>query len=202
LFVRSDDAQYNGGTQKFDSLFAGFDMAPSIGSTHGPGALTLYSGAQPMMRFGAHSTFGGVYLGGMIGGGVDGARSVNGMRVFAPSQVYGQKPTFVVEGVSGQTTAALLQIDRDATTSATGANLWRWMRDGTVIYDGTVNDANRMTLAYTEPTSNVTVTTPAKTGTVGVVPAYADQTAATAAGLVAGDNYWNTTTGSLKTILP
>jgi hypothetical protein len=76
------------------------------------------------------------------------------------------------------------------------------MRDGTVIYDGTVNDANRMTLAYTEPTSNVTVTTPAKTGTVGVVPAYADQTAATAAGLVAGDNYWNTTTGSLKTILP
>jgi hypothetical protein len=37
---------------------------------------------------------------------------------------------------------------------------------------------------------------------VGVVPAYVDETAATGAGLVAGDNYWNTTTNSLKTILP
>jgi hypothetical protein len=54
-----------------------------------------------------------------------------------------------------------------------------------------------------EPTtSDMTITTPAKSGTMAVVPAFPNQAAAISAGLGSGDNYWNTTTGSLKTIIP
>jgi hypothetical protein len=37
---------------------------------------------------------------------------------------------------------------------------------------------------------------------MAVVPAFPNQAAAISAGLGSGDNYWNTTTGSLKTIIP
>ena len=113
------------------------------------------------------------------------------------------KNGLIVEGrADSPPDSRLMGIDVNSTDATVGTPLWSWMEDGTLVYEGAVADTHQMTLRYEEPTSAVTITTPAKTGTIGVVPAYPSRAAAMSAGLGAGDNYWNTTTNSLKTILP
>jgi hypothetical protein len=196
----------SGGTYGFSET-AGFGQKPlGGGSGANPGALRLISAGNVVAAFGNNHFSGNAPFGALFGAWSNtdpaDARTSNGWRFLQPVTTYGQKDGLIAEGRAGATNR-LFGVDIAATEAAAGTALWGWFADGRLEYEGT-NFANgfKTTFITAEPTSNVTVTTPVKTGTVGVVPAYADQTAATGAGLAAGDNYWNTTTNSLKTIMP
>lgn len=203
LMIRSTDAPYFGGNQSwyFESglwVRASTDVYPN--------ALSVFSDGQPALTFGHHPSLHAIQG---IAVGIENShqenahRAANGYRFRVPSPVYGMTNGLIVEGrVDSPTNTRLMGIDVNSTDAAVGVPLWNWMEDGTIVHEGAVADANQMTFRYEEPASDVTISTPAKTGTIGVVPAYPSRAAAISAGLTAGDNFWNTTTNSLKTILP
>jgi len=203
LMIRSTDAPFSGGNQSwyFESglwVRASTDLYPN--------ALTVFSDGNAALTFGHHPTnhpIQGLAVGIDKSHTDNAARAGNGYRFRVPWPIYGMKNGLIVEGrTDSPADSRLLGIDVDSTDAAEGAPLWSWMEDGTVVHEGAVSDNSEMTLRYEEPATDVTITTPAKTGTIGVVPAYPSRAAAVSAGLVAGENYWNTTTQSLKTILP
>jgi hypothetical protein len=203
LMIRSTSAPYFSGNQSwlYESglwVRASTDVYPS--------ALSLFSDGQTALTFGHHQSLHALQ-GLAVGIGqshtTNAARAADGYRFRVVSPVYGKKNGLIVEGrTDSPTDTRLLGIDVDSTDQNPGSPLWSWMEDGTVIHEGTTPDNHQMTLRFADPAEDVTITTPAKTGTIGVVPAHASRAAAITAGLTAGDNYWNTTTGSLKTILP
>jgi hypothetical protein len=203
LMIRSTNAQFFGGNQ---SWYWETGIWARAATDLYPNALTLFSDGSPALSFGHHPTLHplqGLAVGVAESHAANAHRAANGYRFRVPWPIYGMKNGLIVEGRDDSPAdSRLLGIDVDSTDSAEGNRLWSWMEDGKVIYEGNIPDTNRTTLLYAEPLSQVTITTPAKTGTIGVVPAFADEAAARGSGLGAGDNYWNTTTGSLKTILP
>lgn len=203
LMIRSTDAPFSGGNQSWNYesglwVRASTDLYPN--------ALTLFSDGNPALTFGHHPTnhpIQGLAVGIDKSHTDNAARAARGYRFRVPWPIYGMKNGLIVEGrADSPPDSRLMGIDVDSTDAAEGAPLWSWMEDGSVIYEGAVSDNSEMTFSHDEPAADVTITTPAKTGTIGVVPAYPTEAAAVGAGLVAGDNYWNTTTQSLKTILP
>ncbi len=203
LMIRSTSAPFNGADQSWlyeSGMFvrAATDVQPS--------ALSLFSDGQTAITFGHQSNLHalqGLAVGIQQSHTTNAARAADGYRFRIVNPVYGVKTGLVVEGRSDSPPdSRLLGIDIDSTDQNPGNPLWSWMEDGTVIYEGASQDPNQMTLRFAEPEADVTITTPAKTGTIAVVPAYASQEEAVGAGLTAGDNYWNTTTSRLKTILP
>lgn len=203
LMIRSSDAPFFGGNQSwyFESglwVRASTDLYPN--------AMTLFSDGNPALTFGHHPTnhpVQGLAMGIANSHAENAARAANGYRFRVPWPIYGMKNGLIVEGrTDSPADSRLMGIDVDSTDAAEGAPLWSWLEDGSVVYEGAVSDNSEMTLRHEEPAGDVTITTPAKSGIIGVVPAYPSRAAAMSAGLVAGDNYWNTTTQSLKTILP
>ena len=203
LMIRSTDAPFFGGNQSwyFESglwVRASTDLYPN--------ALTLFSDGNAALTFGHHPTnhpIQGLAVGIDKSHSDNAARAANGYRFRIPWPIYGMKNGLIVEGrTDSPADSRLLGIDVDSTDAAEGKPLWSWMENGDLIYEGGISDNSEVTLRYDEPTTDVTITTPAKAGTIGVVPAYPTRAAAMSAGLVAGDNYWNSTTQSLKTILP
>ncbi len=203
LMIRSTAAPYNGGNQSWGSesglwVRAATDVYPN--------ALSLISDGSPALTFGHHPAahqIQGLAVGIAESHGANASRAADGYRFRVPWPIYGMKNGLIVEGrADSPPDSRLLGIDVNSTDAAVGTPLWSWMEDGTVGFEGSTADSNQMTLRYEEPTTDVTITTPAKNGTIGVVPAYPSRAAALSAGLAAGDNYWNTTTSSLKTILP
>jgi hypothetical protein len=203
LMIRSTDSLYFAGNQSWDYesglwVRASTDLYPN--------ALSLVSDGNPALTFGHHPSLHpiqGLAVGISNSHTTNAARAANGYRFRIPWPIYGMKNGLIVEGrADSPPDSRLMGIDVDSTDAAEGAPLWSWLEDGSVIYEGAVADNSEMTFRHEEPATDVTITTPAKAGTIGVVPAYPSRQAAIAAGLVAGDNYWNTTTQSLKTILP
>lgn len=203
LMIRSTDAPYFAGDQ---SWYFESGLWVRASTDEYPNALSLVSDGSAALTFGHHPRLHpiqGLAVGIDKSHGVNASRAANGYRFRVPWPVYGMKNGLIVEGrTDSPPDSRLMGIDVNSTDAAVGTPLWSWMEDGTLIHEGAVADANQMTLRYDEPTTDVTITTPAKSGTIGVVPAYPSRAAAISAGLVAGDNYWNTATNSLKTILP
>lgn len=203
LMIRSSDAPYFGGNQSW-YFESGLWVRASTDSY--PNALSLFSDGSTALTFGHHPTnhpIQGLAVGIDKSHADNAARAANGYRFRVPWPIFGMKNGLIVEGrADSPPDSRLMGIDVDSTDAAEGSPLWSWMEDGSVIYEGMVSDHSEMTFRHDEPGTDVTITTPAKTGTIGVVPAYPSRQAAIGAGLVAGDNYWNTTTQSLKTILP
>ena len=202
LMIRSSDAPYFPGNQSwyYESglwVRASTDVYPS--------ALSLFSDGQTALSFGHHPSLHalqGIAVGVANSHTTNAGRAADGYRFRVPTPTYGKRSGLIVEGrADSPQDSRLLGIDVDSTDAAQGAPLWSWMEDGAVIYEGQSADANQMTLRFEEPASDVTLTTPAKTGVIGVVPAYANELAAKASGLGAGDNYWDTTLKRLRTIL-
>ena len=166
--LRPADATYNGGTQTFDRE-SGMHVTSSY-NTSSPNSLTLLSRNVPALTF-AHNP-GGPLQGFAVG--IDASNSTNilrarsGYRLKVPWEVYGVKNGLIVEGRSDSSAdVRLLGLDVDATDAAAGNPLWSWFENGTVVYEGTTNDANEVTFVTGDPTSDVTITTPAnQTGTV------------------------------------
>ncbi len=171
-----------------------------------PNALTLFSDGWNALTFGHHSIHHlpqGWAVGIPQSHTVNAHRAADGYRFRVVNPYYGVKPGLIVEGRhDSPSTTRLLGIDVNSTDAAAGTPLWSWLEDGKVVFEGNTADEHQMTLEFAEPASDITLTTPAKSGTIGVVPPHASEAQARAAGLGPGDNYWNTTTGSLKTILP
>ena len=203
LMIRSTDAPYFAGDQ---SWYFESGLWVRASTDEYPNALSLFSDGSTALTFGHHRRLHpiqGLAVGIDKSHTINAARAANGYRFRLPWPVYGVKNGLIVEGrTDSPSDSRLLGIDVDSTDAAEGNPLWSWMEDGAVVYEGAVSDNHEVTLRCEEPMSDVTITTPAKTGTIGVVPAYSSRDEAISAGLVPGDNYWNTTTQSLKTILP
>lgn len=166
--LRPADATYNGGNQTFDKE-SGLHVTSSHNATS-PNSLTLLSRNTAALTFGHHP--GGPLQGFAVNvdqaNGANLARAKSGYRFKVPWEVYGVKNGLIVEGRSDSSAdVRLFGLDVDATEAAAGAPLWSWMENGTVIYEGTTNDANEVTFVTGDPTSDVTITTPAsQSGTV------------------------------------
>lgn len=148
--------------------FSGISIGNAYNSNNTDCCLSLWNKGSRVESWSASR---GAYFACQGGIPADSAKASGGFRFHGPANWSGL-PTFTVEADSSYNstpTHPIFQIARNATTSANGTNLWQYLLNGNVIYDGPTADSNKITFVYADPTSNVTITTPAQTGTVAVI---------------------------------
>lgn len=179
--------------------FAGFGMRHLAQSTCG-GALELVSQGNKLASF--QSTRGWFIS---TSGDIYGRNSnLNGGLILGPATTWGSHPALVVEHYSGST-AKILGLNRNGTTAAGGAELWSWMPDGTIIYEGITADNFETTFTFQEPAADTTLYHPvgavAGTGSNArynvVAPGYATQSSGQST-VGYGEVFWDEATGRAR----
>lgn len=201
FYLKPSSSNVSGST--IESL-AGFAQAATDDAVN-PNSLSLISDGMVGCRLSTHTSYRGQYAGVAFGPNIAASRSQSGGLFLGSNPSYGAFPSLTVETYSGAaSTTPILRLGRGGTASAEGSPLWEWLHNGSVVYEGTTNDAYETTFTYDEPAADVTVHnavggisgTGAKPRYVFAAPGYANAAAAAAdSNLPSGVLYYDESAG-------